>query len=384
MPLIALLILFPLAGIVFGHAFVLNSSPSPSESLEKAPARVEVSLSEPVDDKYSEVKVIGPDGNQVDNQDTQHFDGDESTLGVTLSKDGLEDGVYTVSTKMLSQIDGHVTQDAFIFGVGESAPLPSAAGNSQAELDTVAKSPFEELSVPDAIARYPALVGQVIVVGAAFASLWLWKPFAKINWFGSFLGKNEDGYGGDRKQRRTAPRRSTLYDLGIFRKRVERQLVKMMLIGAVIVVLADFAMIFALAYSLNVGMFDAMTTKFGNIWFVRTGISFLLLALIVFVYLKVSKRAAQSTKSSPAKGTGVNPLTGGGLLLKRELVAIMIVGISTLLTTSLMGHGAAITTGAQIPISIDFVHNLAAAVWIGGVFYLAIAVVPKLKGDDRL
>ncbi len=159
-----------------------------------------------------------------------------------------------------------------------------------------------------------------------------------------------------------------------------------MLIGAVIVVLADFAMIFALAYSLNVGMVDAMTTTFGSIWFLRTGVSFLLLSLMVFVYLKVSKRAvAHSTKSGPREGTGVNPLDVGGLLLKREVIAILIVGIFTLLTTSLMGHGAALTaTGAQIPISIDFVHNLAAAVWIGGVFYLALAVVPKLRDDDRL
>ncbi len=151
---------------MLGHAFVLNSSPAPSESLEKPPTSVEVFLSEPVDDRYSEVRVLGPDGNQIDNKDTQHFDDDQSTLGVTLPQEGLEDGVYTVSTKMLSQIDGHVTEDAFVFGVGESTPLSSAAGNSQAELDSAAKSPFEELSVPDAIARYPALVGQVIVVGA--------------------------------------------------------------------------------------------------------------------------------------------------------------------------------------------------------------------------
>lgn len=383
LPLIALLGLLPSAGHVSGHAFVLDSSPAPSESLEKPPTRVEVFLSEPVDDRYSEVRVLGPDGNQIDNKDTQHFNDDQSTLGVTLPKEGLKDGVYTVSTKMLSQIDGHVTDDAFVFGVGESAPLSSAAGEDRAGLGSAAKSSFDELSVPDAIARYPALVGQVIVVGAAFASLWLWKPFARINWFGSSNTKNEDGYG-DRKQRRTTPMRPTFSDLGKFRKHVDQRLVKMMLIGAVIVVLADFGMIFALAYSLNVGMIDAMTTKFGSIWFVRTGISFSLLALILFVYLKVGKRAGHSYKSSPVEGTGVNPMAIGALLLKQELVAIMIVGIFTLLTTSLMGHGAAINSGAQIPISIDFVHNIAAAVWIGGVFYLALAVVPKLRGDDRL
>ena len=67
---------------------------------------------------------VGPDGNQIDNKDTQHFV-DDRLLGVTLPEEGLEDGVYTVTTKMLSQIDGHVTEDAFVFGVGESTPLSS-------------------------------------------------------------------------------------------------------------------------------------------------------------------------------------------------------------------------------------------------------------------
>jgi putative copper export protein/methionine-rich copper-binding protein CopC/streptogramin lyase len=379
---VTLLVLFPLAGNVLGHAFVLDSNPAPSESLEKPPARVEVFLSEPVDDRYSEVRVIGPNGKQIDNKDTQHFDGDQSTLGVTLPKEGLEDGVYTVSTKMLSQIDGHVTDDAFVFGVGESVPLSSAGGPGQLEPGSAAKSAYDQLSAPDAIARYPALVGQVVVVGSAFASLWLWKPFAKVNWYGSSFTKGEQWHG-DRKQKRTFSQ-VTFDDLGQFKIRIDKRLVMMMLVGAAIVIVADFGMIYALAYSLSIGMVDAMTTKFGNIWFVRTCISFLLFALILFVYLKVGRRSARSRKTNSVDSIGTNPLKKGGLLLKRELVAIMIIGIATLLTTSLMGHGAAMTTGAQIPITIDFVHNLAASVWIGGVIYLAFVVVPRLRRDDKL
>ena len=285
-----------MAGNVLGHAFVLDSSPAPSESLEKPPAKVEIVLSEPVDDRYSEVRVIGPDGNQIDNKDTQHFEGDQSILGVTLPKKGLKDGVYTVSTKMLSQIDGHVTDDAFVFGVGKSVPLSSAVGPGQSEQGSTTKSAFDQLSVPDAIARYPALVGQVIVVGSAFASLWLWKPFANLNWAGSSYDMGEQGYG-DRKQRRTLTQ-TTFDDLRQFRKRIDKRLVKMMLIGAAVVIIADFGMIYALAYSLNIGMVDAITTKFGSIWLVRTCISFLLLAMILFVYLKVGRRATQSRKSN--------------------------------------------------------------------------------------
>ncbi|MGC2306768.1 MAG: copper resistance protein CopC, partial [Nitrososphaeraceae archaeon] len=387
-PIVALLFLLPLAGDVFGHAFVLDSSPKPSESLEKPPAKVEVFLSEPVDDRYSEVKVLGPDGKQIDNKDTQHFGGDQSTLGVTLPGEGLEDGIYTVSTKMLSQIDGHVTDDAFVFGVGETTSLPSSSGSAEGGQGSTVASAFDELSAPDAIARYPALVGQVVIVGACFASLWLWKPFVNVTSFVNSSSQGKDKQNGRRDQKRIVVQTMS-EELGHFRKSIDQRLVKIMLIGSVIVVAADFGMIYALAYSLNVGMIDAMTTKFGNIWFVRTAVSFLLFGLILFVYLKVKrrrrrKRALLSAYSNLPNRSITNPLASGGLVLKRELVAIMIVGFLTLLTTSLMGHGAAINTGAQIPITIDFVHNLAASIWIGGVIYLALDVVPKLRRSERL
>ena len=323
-PIIASLLLLPLAGDVFGHAFVLDSSPKPSETLEKPPAKVEVFLSEPVDDRYSEVKVLGPDGKQIDNKDTQHFDGDQSTLGVTLPSEGLEDGIYTVSTKMLSQIDGHVTDDAFVFGVGETTSLPSSAGSAQAEQGSTVASAFNELSAPDAIARYPALVGQVVIVGACFASLWLWKPFANVTSFANSSSQGKDGQHGRRDQKSTVVQ--TISDeLGQFRKSIDQRLVTIMLIGSVIVVTADFGMIYALAYSLNVGMIDAMTTKFGNIWFVRTAVSFLLFGLILFVYLKVKRRrlgrALLSANSNLTNRSNTNPLASGGLILRRELVS---------------------------------------------------------------
>ncbi|MFY9871430.1 MAG: copper resistance protein CopC, partial [Candidatus Nitrosopolaris sp.] len=48
------------------HAYVIGSEPFPSQSLPTAPAKVEVHLSEPVDIRYSSVKVLGPGGNQID------------------------------------------------------------------------------------------------------------------------------------------------------------------------------------------------------------------------------------------------------------------------------------------------------------------------------
>ena len=164
----------------YAHAYVIGSDPYPSQSLPKGPSNVVVHLSEPVDIRYSSVKVLGPGGNQIDKKDSHYVNGDHTTLAVTLPA-GLKDGVYTVSTKMLSETDGHVTENAFVFGIGHAA-IPSSVPNASAGLSSL-------LYIPEAIARFPTLVGQVIIVGGAFATLWLWKPIARIEWLANTLGE---------------------------------------------------------------------------------------------------------------------------------------------------------------------------------------------------
>jgi copper transport protein len=157
----------------YGHAFVIDSSPSPSQSLKTPPSKVQVSLSEPVDARYSKVSVVDANGKVVDKKDVHYVNGDHTLPSVSLPST-IPDGVYTVSTKMLSEVDGHVTDNAFVFGVGK-ATIPSNAGKTGSS----STQPSSQLSVPDAIARFPSLVGQVIIVGGAllqccgFGSLYL-------------------------------------------------------------------------------------------------------------------------------------------------------------------------------------------------------------------
>jgi copper transport protein len=139
---------------------VIKSDPSSSQSLTTPPTKVDVYFSEPVDQRYSELSVIDPNGKQIDNKDIQHINGDQSSLSVTLPSSRLKDGVYTVTTKVLSQVDGHVTDNAFVFGVGESGVSKDLSAAAGANINKQGS----QLYIPDAIARFPALVGQVIIV----------------------------------------------------------------------------------------------------------------------------------------------------------------------------------------------------------------------------
>jgi copper transport protein len=117
-------------------------------------------------------------------------------------------------------------------------------------------------------------------------------------------------------------------------------------------------MIYVQAYSINTGIGDAIATKFGTIWIARTVESFVILAIAAVVYLKLKK-------------------TSSAIPSKYDILSILVVGIAILVTTTLIGHSAAV--GNAVPITIDFIHNLAASIWIGSVIYLAFVVVPKIK-----
>ncbi|HEY7081724.1 MAG TPA: copper resistance protein CopC, partial [Nitrososphaeraceae archaeon] len=328
----------------YGHAFVIDSSPSPSQLLKSPPSTVQVTLSEPVDIRYSKISVLDSTGKQVDKKDVHYVKGDHTVLGVSLPA-SLKDGVYTVSTKMLSEVDGHVTDNAFVFGVGK-AVIPAATASST-------NGAGSELSVPDALARFPSFVGQVIIVGGAFLALWIWKPLAKIGWlFTAFIG--------------------TKY-------RIDRSFYVLMLVGSTVLIFSDIAMIVVQASSINATIGDAISTKFGSVWIIRTVLALILIGIsILFCYkqdllkLNTIKNRGNKNKTSEYRFSSIH-------LTRKVILCYLVLGTLTLFTTSLISHGAAVSGNALTSIFIDFIHNFGASLWIGGLIYLAFVIAPCIK-----
>ncbi len=341
---ISILILTPsLIQKTYGHAFVINSDPSPSQLLKTPPANIQVSLSEPVDVRYSKISVLDSTGKEVDRKDAHYVKGDHTLLGVSLPT-SVKDGVYTVSTKMLSEVDGHVTDNAFVFGVGKAIiPVTNAGSVTGVE---------SQLSIPDALARFPSLVGQVIVVGGAFLALWIWKPITRIDWlFTSFT--------------------RTKY-------RIDRSFYILMLVGSLILIFSDIAMISVQAVSINATIGEAISTKFGSVWIVRTILSLVLAGMSILCcyrqgILRLKIRNIGSKNEARESSIFSNRLS------KRVVISFMILGTLTLFTTSLISHGAAVSGNAITSIIIDFIHNFGASLWIGGLIYLAFIISPRIK-----
>ena len=55
---------------------------------------------------------------------------------------------------------------------------------------------------------------------------------------------------------------------------------------------------------------------------------------------------------------------------------MLIASLMLIFTTTMMGHGA--STDLSAPIILDYVHNLLASVWIGGVIFFGFVLLPTL------
>jgi copper transport protein len=306
----------------FGHAFVIDSSPSQSASIAASPQQIDVFFSEPVDLRYSNLKVLDSNGKQVDKGDVRYLQNDESKL--TVSVPLLKDGTYTVSTNVLSQIDGHVTENAFVFAIGQ-AVLPTNVSSA---------GPSSTLYLPEALARFPTLLAQVMIVGAAFGSLWMWSPLSKIFSLTESTSK--------------------------IRHIVNKNLAIYYVVASIILVSSNFAILYFQAIAINGSVLDVLGTRFGTVLLERSVISFIFLSLSLYEYRQFRKKESHTFS-------------------RLESIGILTLGIILLATTSLIGHGA--SSKQLTPLIIDFVHNLTASIWIGGTFYLAFVLIPILKAS---
>ncbi len=319
--LIVLLILSSISiPFAAAHPFTEETIPSLTSNALTGATEVIVFFSEPVDIDFSEIKVFDTNGNQIDSKDTSYYDGE---LSLIVTTPPLEDGVYTVSTKVLSKVDGHLVPDAFLFAVGDVVIDPSML-----ELERPSGLPF----LPEAGARFPGLVGQTIVLGAVIASLIIWGTQNK-HLIREELDKIESFHHG--------------------------KFMSITGIGLMLVFISDILMITIQTIRLETSPIDVIQTYFGTVWLARMIITIILLGIWFGMYRRK-------------------------ILSKKNQIPMLVASLVLITTTSLIGHGAA--SGETPALVLDYIHNLVAAVWIGGIFYFVFTLLPtfsQLKERNR-
>jgi methionine-rich copper-binding protein CopC/uncharacterized membrane protein len=145
------------------HALLRESDPAAGSSLDQAPRQVVLTFTERPEPGLSSIQVLDTGGRPVQRGDAAPVQGNPLRFAVGLGD--LADGTYTVSWRVVSKDDGHVTAGSFAFGVG--VPAPTATPQAQAASQGDSPSP----SAPATAARLALYAGLAILVGAAVTGL---------------------------------------------------------------------------------------------------------------------------------------------------------------------------------------------------------------------
>ncbi|HEX6601836.1 MAG TPA: copper resistance protein CopC [Solirubrobacterales bacterium] len=166
---VALGALLALPATASAHATLEASSPQRGATVKEQPSVVVLRFSEPVEGNFGAVRVYDAGGEQVDEGDAFHPNGEGAQLAVRLEPD-LPDGSYTATYRVVSA-DGHIVSGGYVFSIGKAGRAPEA---TVAELvaDRGADSVAEVgLGVARAV-QYAALA---VALGALAFLLLVWR-----------------------------------------------------------------------------------------------------------------------------------------------------------------------------------------------------------------
>lgn len=141
------------------HAALTRSDPTAAATLGAPPSAVRLTFSEEPQPSLSSITVTDAKGGAHQVGRANAVPGDPTTLSVP-TKD-LGRGVYTVTYRVVSAVDGHAGRGAYAFGVGVSprnavVAIPSAT---------------QSTSKLELLARWTLLAGLVLLLGAAVAGV---------------------------------------------------------------------------------------------------------------------------------------------------------------------------------------------------------------------
>ncbi|MFI9823134.1 copper resistance CopC/CopD family protein [Streptomyces sp. NPDC052013] len=145
------------------HAALTGSDPRQGAVVDKAPAQVSLTFSEPVAVGDDALRVLDPKGKRVDQGDPANPSG--TTYSVRLHS-GLPDGTYTVTYQVVSA-DSHPVAGAFTFSIGAPSET-SVAASGQASDEGLVGWLY-------GAGRYVSYAGFVVLVGGAAFVLACWR-----------------------------------------------------------------------------------------------------------------------------------------------------------------------------------------------------------------
>jgi copper transport protein len=329
---------------VSAHANQVRSTPAPDSQLDEPPDRVIVWFSEPIEPGLSDVRVLDAFARQVDNADSALSPTEPTALVVTLPP--LENGTYTVVWRNVSTVDGHRVIGSFRFAVGE--PLSEAVGAPLGEQSLVQ-------SAADPWLRWVFLIGALAMTGVLGFDLLVLR---------TIIGASERRVISD----------ELILSLQRIMFRVMLTATALMVFGLLALLVQQASVTFEKPVFGVVGepLRSVLDSDWGRQWTWR------MVAVVGTVALAVVS-ARSVLRAVPAADHELDDGedTGGPVAYTETMPGALALasGLAVLFLTSFSSHSAAVPSDVRTPAVVtDFLHLLAASLWVGGLFFLAFAV----------
>ena len=342
------------------HATLEGTSPQRGAVVPSEPSAVIFRFDEPVEGNFGAVRVYDSSGNEVDQSDAFHPNGDGPRIGVHLKPD-LPDGSYTATYRVVSA-DGHIVSSGFVFSIGKAGTAPRQTvaqliGNS-------GSGPTSEIAFGAARAlQYGALA--LAVGGLAFLLL-VWLPAL-------WTTAGTDA--------------SWLRATRAFSARLKRLLYIATAVG---VVSAAAGIVLEASEAAGISAFSALKTsiireelgtKFGTIWGLCL-VAWVGFGLILPFAFGRTGRTVFALQPAELGATGVvQPARSAAVRLLPLAIPLGFL----LLEPALSGHGS-----TQSPVALLFptnvLHVAAVSAWFGGLVALVLVVsraTRELEPPDR-
>lgn len=156
------------------HALAQSSVPAAGSAVQQPPTQVSVTFGEAPDPGLSTLQVLNASGQSFAAGPTRAAPGDPLTLVVPVKT--LPKGVYTISWRTVSSVDGHYAAGSLVFGVGVS-PQGATVGTASV---SGAGPPPSALAVA---ARWALFAGLVLLLGAALVTaVVVGEPARRLLW----------------------------------------------------------------------------------------------------------------------------------------------------------------------------------------------------------
>lgn len=331
-------LVFSFQGVVYGHAVPDRYSLQPNSLIDKLqvfPSNISILFSERPDPKVSHIHILDSKGKRIDNDDFRINGKDGREGSISLDKNLIGEGVYSISWLTLSLDDGHVAKGTYVVGVGNFENLEKAS--KDLSQDNNIFSPVL------AVLKAPVIIGQVAILGFVVLHLILLKSIRKPEL------QNKVEFLLSSKFTRLIVIFSIVMGISV---------TLLPLFQAAVVTDAESSFIENL-------MLLFLGTINGTVWLVRV-ICCAAIICLIYIYNKMI------TRNVEAKGPNKNHTYRLALLC-----LLLIPNFIFIATSSYVSHSNSLQSWSLLGIITDFLHSIAVSIWIGGLMYISYVFIPR-------